>query len=134
MDNIRSGNLKVSNMKKEIVFFLGQLQQGEIDGRVRRQLADGKKFLAMIETDPYKDCKTVSKLKTKICDERNKLKDVLVVIDRFTPGHQFTMFELAEEISPKEQRLRERQKAKLEREIKWLHKCLGMCSNRAYFM
>lgn len=133
MDNVRSGNMLVINMKKEINKSLALLELGYINKRVQRQLVDGNKFLEMLEKDPYKSCRKVSDLKDKIKEERKKLKERLSQTDKFMPGHQFSFFETVQEISKQEQIELNNEKARLLNEIRWLHKCLGMCTSRDYF-
>lgn len=133
MDNIRSGNLSVIKMKKEIEESLETLQSGCIHNRAKRQLVDGARFLEMINSPPYKSCLTVSQLKKAISNERNKLKAELVRRDRYIPGHQFTFFETVEEITKEQERGIRRESERILTEVRWLHKCLGICSNRDYF-
>jgi len=133
MDNIRSGNLRVRKLREEIQSDVVMLRFSYITKRSSRQIMDGTKFLEMIEKPPYRGCRTVSDLKKKISEERNKLKEEMVRIDRYMPGHQMTLFETIEDISEEEQKEIERKKKEYEAELHWLHKCLGMCSNRSYF-
>ena len=133
MANIRSGNVKVSKMKREIAERLSILSLGYGHKRVKRQLEEGRNFLDMIEKFPYRGCDTVSKLKKKISEERNKLKERQMALDVNMPGHQFSLFEIPQEVSEQQQIEISREQLWLEGEIKWLHKCLGMCSNRDYF-
>ena len=133
MDNIRSGNLSVAKMKKEIEESLAILQNGYIHKRAMRQLVDGAKFLEMLQEPIYKKCLTVSQLKKKISEERNNIKARLIRTDSYLPGHQFTFFETISEISKEQEAKLAQEKTRLLEEIRWLHKCLGMCSNRDYF-
>ena len=133
LDNIRSGNLKVKKLKEEIQSAVVMLKFSHITKRASRQIMDGTKFLEMIAKPPYKGCRTVSELKKKISEERNKLKAEVVKIDRYMPGHQMNIFETVEEITEEQQQKIEAKKKELEAEIHWLHKCLGMCSDRSYF-
>ena len=120
-------------MKKEIAERLGILSLGYGHKRVKRQLEEGYNFLEMIERHPYKGCETVSKLKQKISEERNKLKARVIALDANMPGHQFSLFENPQEVTEQQQIEISREQQWLEGEIRWLHKCLGMCSNRDYF-
>ena len=133
MDNIRSGNLSVAKMKKEIEESLAILELGYLHKRAQRQLVDGAKFLEMLQEPIYKNCLTVSRLKKKISEERNKVKERLITIDRYMPGHQFTFFETIGQVTKEQEEKLAQEKEKLLNEIRWLHKCLGMCSNRNYF-
>lgn len=129
----RSGNMLVKNMKQEILDDVQRLGFVYPTKRVLRQSRDATKFLDMISKAPYTKCRTVSDLKKKISVERNKLKDEMVSLDRFMPGHQFTLFEDTECISEEEKREVALKITSLKDEIHWLHKCLGMCSSRTYF-
>ena len=133
MEDIRSGNLRVKKMKEEIECAVVMLKCSYITKRSQRQILDGTKFLEMISKPPYRGCRTVSQLKKKISEERNKIKEELLKIDRYMPGHQMTIFETTEEITEEEQKEIEKKKLEYEAELHWLHKCLGMCSNKKYF-
>ena len=133
MDNIRSGNSKVTNLKKEIVEKLHVLTSSYENPRVKCKIEEGRNFLKMIEKPPYNRCDTVGKLKEMISEERAKLKTKKAELDVNMPGHQFSIFEVVREISEQEQQECARQQQLIEEEIKWLHKCLGICSNRNYF-
>ena len=133
MNNTRSGNVRVTKLKKEIAEKLVILAPGYGDPRIKRKIEEGRNFLEMIEKPPYNRCATVAKLKTMISDERNKLKARLVELDVNMPGHQFSLFETPREVSEQEQEEIARQQQLIEEEVKWLHKCLGMCSNTNYF-
>ena len=133
MDNIRSGNLKVKKLKEEVESAVVMLKFSYITRRSSRQIMDGTKFLEMIAKPPYVGCRTVSDLKKKIKEERNKIKEEITKIDRYMPGHQLTLFETIEDITEEEQKEIERKKQEYEAELHWLHKCLGMCSNKDYF-
>ena len=133
MADIRNGNLGVEKMKDEIYAYLFLLKERYPNKRIMRQLVDGDKFLEMISKPPYCHCKTVSQLKIKISEHRNSLKALLERTDKYTENYQMTIFDSFEQISQTRcnQVLQERKR--LTEEIKWLHKCLGMCSNRDYF-
>ena len=134
MDNERSGNLSVINMKKEITESMELLKEGVLHKRAQRQLLDGAKFMEMIAKYPYVTCRTVSELKNKISQEREKLKSQVSEVEQFLPGYQLSLFETdAESIAEEDEALFEAEKKRLDDEITWLHKCLGMCSNRNYF-
>lgn len=133
MENVRSGNMKVSTMKTEIDKDIVLLEALSITKRRDRQIDDGKKFLEMISKAPYMYCRTVSQLKKKISEQRNKIKQDLMNMDRYMPGHQFSFFETAEDISVEDQKKLEKKKEECKQEMHWLHKCLGMCSSRNYF-
>ena len=129
----RSGNMLVKNMKREIAEDVQKLSFAYPTKRVLRQSSDAVKFFDMISKDPYTRCRTVSDLKKQISIKRNKLKEEIVSLDRFRPGHQFTIFEDAEFISEEEKSEVALKIDSLKEEIHWLHKCLGMCSSRTYF-
>jgi hypothetical protein len=125
--------MKVVNMKKEIAEWLAILSLGCGHKRAKRQLQEGHNFLDMIDKPPYKECETVSKLKQKISEERNRLKDKCDKLDANMPGHQFGFFETPQEVTSLQQEEIECAQKWLQEEIRWLHKCLGICSNRNYF-
>ena len=135
MEVIRSGNLSVKKMKAEIENDVALLNARYIykNKRVKRQLNDAKLFLEMICKAPYVNCRTVSKLKKKISEERSKLKEQVLSLDRFMPGHQFTLFEEITNSSEEERKQAKKEIENLNEQIHWLHKCLGMCSSRKYF-
>lgn len=129
----RSGNMLVKNMVKEITDDVQKLSLVYPTKRIMRQGRDAVRFLDMITKTPYFKCKTVSDLKKKISKERNKIKEEIISLDCFMPGHQFTIFESLEDITEAEKEEVKRYINSLKDEMHWLHKCLGMCSNRKYF-
>ncbi len=133
MANERSGNMRVSEMISQIKNRLNELEMGYFHKRANRQLVDGIKFLEMIRKPPYNRCTTVSELKKTISGERAKLKQQIADLDSSMPGHQFNFFEEKEELSEEEQKTLIKVKARITEEVKWLHKCLGMCANKDYF-
>ena len=137
MANVRSGNMKVSNMKREIysrVQELKSMNYGRIaNTRGKRQMQQGMNFLDMISKPPYVSCVTVSDLMKKICEQRNNLKARMLALDTNMPGHQFSLFETPQAVSQEKQEEIAKEQMWLKQEIDWLHKCLGMCKNRDYF-
>lgn len=133
MQDIRSGNMSVVNMKKEIYQSIYILKNRPTNKRSMRQIIDGDKFLSMINTYPYYNCKTVSELKKSISEQRNKLKEELKSTEKYVTNYQLSLFETYEEVSESTIRQIRYNSIQLEDEIRWLHKCLGMCSNRNYF-
>lgn len=137
MANIRSGNMKVSKMKDEIVKRLAVLAVGynpkKCNPRVKRQLEQGRNFLDMISKPPYRYCTTVSSLTKKISEQRHELEARVIALDSNMPGHQFSLFETPQAVTAEKQEEIEKEQMWLNQEIKWLHKCLGMCKNRDYF-
>lgn len=129
----RSGNMLVKNMIKEIRQDVEILGYKYPNKRVLRQGKDAANFLNMVSCPPYSKCRTVSDLKKKISEERNKLKAEVVSLDKYLPGHQFTLFEVIDDLTEDEKREVDEKIAKLKGEIHFLHKCLGMCSNKEYF-
>ena len=134
MGDVRSGNMLVKNMRIEIIEDLNRLKRLYLSQRVQRQLMDGASFLDMISKPPYNNKRTVSDLKKKISSERNLLKEKLVSMNQYMEGHQFTMFEQVNETTIKEQKQLEKESERVKNQIHWLHKCLGMCSDRGYFI
>lgn len=129
----RSGNLSVTKMKQEIAECLTLLEIGRIHDREAGRLMDGYRFLEMIQNPPYANCRTVSELKKKISEERQKIKYRLKKYDKYKVNYQLSIFEAYEE-PPEEEVMKKRMECEsLEREAHWLHKCLGMCSSRKYF-
>lgn len=133
MDNIRNGNLGVEKMRREILESIEVLKTAPMSKRTERQLIDGDKFIKMIDTYPYYLCKTVSGLIKKIIYEREKTKYILSKTDKYSLNHQVTIFDTYEEIGEDEEKRILYERERLEEEIKWLHKCLGMCISRDYF-
>ena len=133
MSNIREGNVRVYYLEREIREALNVLRARPLTERSERQLVDGAKFLEMIKHAPYSRYKIVSSLKERIVKERNKLKAELVKIDVESKGHQISIFEMLDERSEEEKKRHEARVAKLQDEIHWLHKCLGICKNTDYF-
>lgn len=137
MANIRSGNMKVSRMKDEITKRLAVLAIGynpaKVNPRAKRQLEQGKNFLDMISKPPYRYCTTVSSLSKKISEQRDELKARILALDTNMPGHQFSLFEIPQNVTEERQEEIAKEQMWLKQEIVWLHKCLGMCKNRDYF-
>lgn len=137
MANIRSGNMKVVNMKNEICSRVRELQLKYYGGvaniRAKRQMEQGMNFLDMISKPPYASCNTVSDLMKQISEQRNTLKARMMALDTNMPGHQFSLFETPQDVSEEKQEEIAKEQMWLEQEIAWLHKCLGMCKNRDYF-
>ena len=137
MADIRSGNMKVSRMREEITKSLAVLAVGynpkKISLRAKRQLEQGYNFLDMISKPPYRSCTTVSRLAKMISQQRQELKERVRALDTNMPGHQFSLFETPQAVSQEQQEEIAKEQMWLNREIEWLHKCLGMCKNRDYF-
>lgn len=137
MANIRSGNMKVSNMKREVYSRVKELQAiyygSAANTRGKRQMQQGINFLDMISKPPYVSCHTVSDLMKKISEQRNNLKARMLALDTNMPGHQFSLFETPQTVSQEKQEEIAKEQMWLSQEIEWLHKCLGMCKNRDYF-
>ena len=101
--------------------------------RVKRQLEQGYNFLDMISKPPYRHCTTISSLTKQISEQRQQLQARVLALDTNMPGHQFSLFETPQDVSKEKQEEIAREQSWLNQEIKWLHKCLGMCKNRDYF-
>ena len=127
------GNMYVINLKKEINAKLDKLSQGYINARVKRQLADGKKFLETIESYPYATCLKVSSLTAAIMKERKRKKQILDDLNKKVGDYQIPMFENYVPLSKEHEAQVKKQSQILEDEIHWLHKCLGICHNEDYF-
>ena len=133
MSEIRGGNMYISTMIREIKESMSILESGYIHKRAMRQLVDGANFLDMLAKTPYVGLKRVSELKEKISEERNLKKERLAKIESYLPEHQMTLFPELGELSKDEISELEKEYYRLDHEIHWLHKCLGICSNRNYF-
>ncbi len=135
--NIRSGNMKVSRMKEEISKRLAILElmvdPNKMSPELKRKLEHGHNFLEMIEEPLYVECKTVGALKRTIKRRRDMLLQKDAELSVNMPGHQLSIFEAPQELTYEQQEEIAREQMWLQQEIKWLHKCLGMCSNREYF-
>ena len=98
-----------------------------------RKKSDGTRFLNMLREAPYSSCSTVGTLVKKISSKRNKLLEEYKSLEKYINGYQLSLFEDVaknDELSFCEAK---QNREKLEQEIKWLHKCLGICMNPAYF-
>lgn len=133
MDSIRSNNMRVDHMKEEIIKSLSVINKKTLNNRVIRQLLDGERFFEMISQVPYNECKTVGELKNAIMQERNKLKVKLEDLDEYAPAYQMTIFGTFAPVTSEKSKRIEQKRSKLSEQIHWLHKCLGICSNRRYF-
>lgn len=120
-------------MKSEITDSLKLLESGYMHKRAMRQLVDGNKFLTMIKRAPYNKCRTVGELKRKISEEREMLKRVLKDTQLYSYNYQLTIFDTVETIENERLHQIQLQRDKIKEEVDWLHKCLGICSNRNYF-
>lgn len=131
---VRSGNMKIRNFIPEIELNIQLLKEVPTNKRVIRQLIDAYDLLNMLKSPPYCRAETVSELKNLISAKRAEIKDLLEKVDPFTVGHQFRFDEL--DIKPVSKELLdelEKEKEDWQKELRWLHKCLGMCTNRDYF-
>ncbi len=135
--NIRSGNMRVPHMVEEVNKRIAVLELGynpeTMPKRVKIKLEQGRNFLEMISKPPYCTCKTVSSLTHMISDRRSDLQARSMALDYNMPGHQFSLFEQPQEVTPEQQEEIAREQMWLNHEINWLHKCLGICKNRDYF-
>lgn len=134
MAEVFSGNLKVSNLLNEIQLELNRLKDGRLNKRSMRQILDAEQFIKMVKRPPYSQALTVSDLKKIIQERYQEYKENIAIADTQLDGYQFTFFD-TEADEPSESEKLEICKAKeaMEIEKKWLHKCLGMCSNKEYF-
>lgn len=129
-----SGNLKVSNLLQEIQLERNRLQDGMLNKRSMRQILDAEQFIKMVKRPPFSQAITVSDLKKIIQDRYQEYKENISIADTQLDGHQFTFFD-TEVDEPSEAEKKEIAEAKeaMEQEKKWLHKCLGICTNKQYF-
>ena len=134
MDSIRSANMTLEQMKEEINLAVQRLSACGVGKKKAKKINDANKFMDMLKLFPYVQWKTVGELKNKLKEERKKLTSYKVEMDSFLPGYQLSFFEDPKVISEQESKEIGEVNDHLEREIKWLHKCLGMTVNRNYFM
>ena len=127
------GNMYVITLKKEIKVKLDKLRNGYINERARRQLADGERFLEMTARHPYATCLKVSDLISTIKRERDKKKRTLEDLEKKVGNYQIPMFENYVGLSKEHTEQIKKQCQILEEEVRWLHKCLGICNNEDYF-
>ena len=129
----RNARYSVELMKKEIISGLSKKARAIGYRKVEAQLQEAYNFIKMIEKAPYSQCATVGYLVHEIREVRNKLTARVEQINSNLPGHQMSLFETTTEFTLEQERALIEEKCKLEEEIRWLHKCLGMALNPNYF-
>lgn len=129
----RNGNMLIKRLKQEVIQDMEELRLIYPTKRAMRQEKDAIRFLNMLNESTYAKCQTVGELKKKISNERNKLKKQLVDLDVFAEGHQYSLFENVVDLTPEKEKEMNMCLERLNEEIHWLHKCLGICSNQKYF-
>lgn len=131
---IWTGREKVEVLAKYVEDELERLsKEARQTYRVRRQISDGSKFLKMLKERPYSEVTKIRELKKLISQTRKKIQRIIADMEKFFPGYQLNVFESTPEIDIKDFEVLEREKDRLKGELKWLHKCLGICHNKEYF-
>lgn len=136
MESKRPGNTKVYTLKVElnqIKAKLGKLYVFTGNPIYRMKKEDIENFLKLVAAPPYSNVTTVGQLMKIIMSKRAELKTKLNELGDRMPGYQFSIFDDPKVVSPLEQAMLDREKDLLEKEIHWLHKCLGICRNKNYF-
>lgn len=128
-----SANTKTETLKKFVRQEAERLEKEPFNPRSRRQLEDARNFLKMLGGCRYSMFGKISDLKKKISEDRQTLKDVYDSSALFFPGYQLTVFDVDVDIGDKERKELEMQRILIQKEIRWLHKCLGICHNKDYF-
>ena len=128
-----SANTKTETLKKFVRQEAERLEKEPFNPRSRRQLEDARHFLKMMGEYRYSALDKISDLKKKIAENRQKLKAVYDSSAPFFPGYQLTIFDVGVDIGDKERKELEMQRLLIQKEIRWLHKCLGICHNKDYF-
>lgn len=129
----RNARYSVELMKQEIISGLSKKARAIGYRKVEPQLQEAYNFIKMIEKAPYQHCATVGYLVHEIREERNRLTARVEQINSNLPGHQMSLFEASTELTLEQERALIEEKRKLEEEIRWLHKCLGIALNPNYF-
>lgn len=123
----------VKKLKEFVLSEATRIESRPFTVRSIRQLTDARRFLDMLDRPQYASIQNVSELKAKITEVRKELQDINVALDKFLPGYQMSLFENTDAITEEQRKFIKAQKALLNEEIHWLHKCLGICHNREYF-
>lgn len=129
-----SGNMKVYNLLYEIQLELNRLLDGPVNKRTMRQMLDAKKFIEMVKQPPYCQAITVSDLKKILQGKYQEYNERLSIADTNLAGHQFTFNDICvAESSEEEMKESAETKEAMEKEKRWIHKCMGICCNKQYF-
>lgn len=133
--NLRRAQIGVERLKDEIRENINAIISGGcMTPRAMRQISDGDRFLKMITNFPYTRARTVGQLKKEISAQRNTLKAARANLDPYLPGYQFSFDDLDREKEPEYvEKLLEEEAKRIDAEIRWLQKALGICSNLDYF-
>ena len=126
----------------EKIVILKQFVESEVErleneksrpGRKKRQIHDGNEFLKLLREEPYSKATKVSTLKRLISQRRKRIKNIIEDMDKVLPGYQLNFFETVTDLSETDSQIVEVERENLRSELKWLHKCLGICHNKDYF-
>ena len=128
-----SVNASVKQLRDFVKLEIRRLESVPTTYRRARQLEDAKNFLKMLNEPQYRGIEKISQLNRKIADNRQKLKTIYNEGTRLLPGYQLAIFDVGVDIDEKEKEEIKRQRDMIDQEIKWLHKCLGICHNKEYF-
>lgn len=133
--NARSGNTKTLNLIAFINEEVATLKNNPINKRSMRQLVDADNFLKMLKAPPYCRTNTVSELKREISFKREELLTLIHQVEPALEGYQFTFEDILDKdnISCNMQKELENNIKNWQEELRWLHKCLGICVNMDYF-
>lgn len=123
----------VQKLTEHVIFEIKRLKQIHSNPRVIRQISDGEKFLNMLHSMTYCEAKRIGELRKKISQKRTSLKEISNDISKLLPNYQMSLFEEQEDVSKERSEKLQIQKNIIEEEISWLHKALGICSNKDYF-
>ncbi|MBR5227131.1 MAG: hypothetical protein IKV94_00615 [Clostridia bacterium] len=128
------GSTKIATLKQFVEAEVERLlDEKNITGRKKRQIHDGRQFLKMLTEEPYSKVTKISSLKKLISQRRKRIKNIIEDMDKVLPGYQLSFFETATNLSETETLIIEGERVNLNAELKWLHKCLGICHNKDYF-
>ena len=123
----------VKKLRDFVKFEAERLESSPLNMRRARQLDDAVHFLRTLNLPQYRGTEKVAQLKKKFADNRQKLKEIYKSGDAFFPGYQLSIFDTYVDIDDRVKEELKFQREMLDQEIKWLHKCLGICHNKEYF-
>lgn len=133
MSDTYSGNLKLLNFAMEIRKEVKRLKEGPLNQRTMRQIMDGDDFMKMIMMPPYNKAKTLGELKKIITEKREEIKGMIENCNTQLEGYQFSLFIPVKDVSDSMKNYMADAKENMEKDLKWLHKCLGICCSKDYF-
>lgn len=131
--NKRDINMLVVKLKQDVALKIGAKSNMQNSIITERQKIDGTNFLKMLREIPYCNCRTVGQLVQKISSKRNKLLEEYKDLEKYASGYQMSLFDDSVPEEGVSFFVAKDKREKLDQEIKWLHKCLGICMNPNYF-